>query len=73
MIRTTLLGAALVLPVLALSGTAEAGNTSWIPTAGAPKPVPQAYEAFAQAPATHPGGYECRYQGGPKAPMLHTR
>lgn len=72
MISKSLFGAALA--VLALSGAAQAGNTSWIPTVANPNYSPAVYEAYAKAgPLKHPGGYECRYQGGPKSPMLHTR
>jgi hypothetical protein len=72
MISKTLFSVALA--TLMLSGAAQAGNTSWIPTAGKSNYSPAVYEAYAKAgPLKHPGGYECRYQGGPKSPMLHTR
>ncbi|WP_146604405.1 hypothetical protein [Rhodoplanes roseus] len=72
MFSKTLFSAAIA--TLMLSGAAQAGNTSWIPTAGKSNNSSATYQAYAKAvPLKHPGGYECRYQGGPKSPMLHTR
>jgi hypothetical protein len=62
MTRKTLLAAALVLPFVALSGTAYAGPTSSYPPANT---------GWKGVPATHSDGTQCRYQGGPKGSIWH--
>jgi hypothetical protein len=68
MTRKALLAAALMLPVLALSGVAYAGPTSTYP------PANTGWKGGAYAmtvPATHSDGSTCLYQGGPKSPIWH--
>lgn len=73
MITKTLSGAALLLSTLLAAGAAQAGNTASIP-ARAIASAPSAREASVRYTAVrHPDGYECRYQGGPKFPMVHAR
>jgi hypothetical protein len=68
MTRKTLLAAALVLPIVALSGTVYAGPTSSYP----PADTGWKGGAYAQyVPATHSDGTQCRYQGGPKGSVWH--
>ena len=68
MTRKALLAAALVLPIVALSGAVYAGPTSSYP------PANTGWKGGAYAmemPATHADGTICRYQGGPKGPVWH--
>jgi hypothetical protein len=70
MTKTSLLAASLVLPLIALSGTAYAGPANSIP----PRAPSQISDAYAQyVPATHADGYDCLYQGGPKSPIVHAK
>ncbi len=64
-----LLAAALGLPLVALSGIAIAGPTSWYPPARVATVVNGPYAQFVRM--NHPDDYECRYQGGPKSPIWH--
>ncbi|MFD2181744.1 hypothetical protein [Rhodoplanes azumiensis] len=68
MFKKALFAATLFAPVLVLSGTAYAGNTNWAPTKSTIEQQTAPHVAL-----KHPGGFECRYQGGPKFPMLHVR
>ena len=69
MTRKALLAAALVLPFVALSGTAYAGPTSSYPPANTGWKGGGAYAQY--VPATHADGTQCRYQGGPKGAIWH--
>jgi hypothetical protein len=74
MTRTRLIAAMLAVPMIALSSAAYAGASSWAPVkspASADRDVGMA-QSYSE-PATHSGGWDCRYQGGPKSPISHFR
>ena len=80
MIRKSLLTAALLMPLIALSGMANAGpqwnptmapwKSAQSPTQTGPSVVSKPYARFV-APEKDRGGLELRYQGGPKSPFRH--